>query len=250
MKNKIYSCLVVFFCLFLMNCSKDGSSDSKSIAGNSTGGSLARFTIVGNYLYTINHQNLKSFNINNPANPILESEITIGQEIETIYSFKNNLFIGSSTNMYVYSLANPGKPSVATQLAYWVRGKDPVVANDTVAFSTVRNVSGMGGVLNIINIKNINSAQLTGSITMQSPYGLGLSDSALYICEHINGLKVYALSTKTGSIPTYKKTITNSEIFYDVIPFNNLLYAYIAGGNCIFDISDKMNPVLLSKTKN
>jgi len=249
MKN-IFFCIISAISFLLSGCSKSGSDSSSTVNSTSTAGSLARFIIVGNYLYTISHQNLKSFNITDPANPVLESEQSIGQQIETIYGFKGNLFIGSSTDMYAYSLTNPGKPAKLSQLTYWVRGKDPVVANDTIAFSTVRNTTGSGGVLNIINIKNINSATLVNSIALQSPYGLGLIDTALYICEHMNGLKVYTLPTKSNGTPTYKKTISNSEIYYDVIPYNNLLYAYIAGGNCIFDITDRMNPVLLSKTKN
>src|SRR5688500_12067850 len=85
--------------LFLVLCGCDKSaSDSKFYNGGGTGvgGSLARFTIAGNYLYTVDQTDLKVFDISDPANPVFRRSIPVGFEIETIFPFKDRLFIGST----------------------------------------------------------------------------------------------------------------------------------------------------------
>lgn len=237
----------------IISCAKDGlgaSNATSNSSGNSTGGSLARFTLVGNYLYTINNQNLKTYNVSTPASPALESTITVGGDIETIFPYKDKLFIGSSRVMYVYSISNPAKPQKTSQVAYVVIGCDPVVANDSLAYSTVRNLRGNGSTLNVIDIKNVQAATIVNRISFATNmYGLGLADTALYVCEHSAGLKIYSLKN-SATIPTLRKALNNGETYYDVIPSGNLLYTWIEGGNSILNITDRMNPVLLSKTKN
>ncbi len=250
MKN--YFLLIIIAIFILSSCSKDGAAVDSQSSGNSTGGSMARFTLVGNYLYTINNQYLKTFNVSNPGNPTLESTVNVGPDIETIFPFKGNLFIGSNQTLYVYSLSNPAKPSSNSATNYVVpfRASDPVVANDTLAYSSLRNTGTTGGTLTIMNIRNVQLPVVLNRIALStSPYGLGLIDTALYLCESNAGLKVYSLKANATS-PTVRKTISDGETYYDVIPSGNLLYTWIAGGNSIFNIADRMNPVLLSKTKN
>lgn len=250
MKKHILSLLIISV-LLLHSCSKSSDAASSSLsAGNSTGGSLARFTLVDNYLYTINNQNLKTYNVSNPASPVLENTTTVGGDIETIFPYKDKLFIGSSRAMYVYSISNPAKPQKTSQVAYVVIGCDPVVANDSLAYSTVRNPGGTGSILNVIDIKNIQAATIVNRRNFAtSMYGLGLVDTALYICEHRAGLKIYSL-TNSAFTPTLRKELNDGETYYDVIPSGNLMFTWIEGGNSILNITDRMNPVLLSKTKN
>ncbi len=67
--------------------------------------------------------------LSNTAHPQLKGSIDVGFSIETIYSYKDKLFIGPSTAMYVYSLTDPAHPDKLGQ-AQHVRACDPVVAND------------------------------------------------------------------------------------------------------------------------
>ena len=243
--------LMICSAILLVSCSKEGAVSSSS-SGNSTGGSLARFTLVGNYLYTINSQTLKTFNVSNPASPVLENTVSVGPDIETIFPFKDKLFIGSNQTMYVYSLSNPAKPVAVSGTNYVVpfRARDPVVANDTLAYSSLRNSDGFGGTLNVLDIRNAQSPSVIARLPLSaSPYGLGLADTALYLCTHSAGLAVYSLKTNASN-PVLRKSINDGETYYDVIPSGNLLYTWIEGGNSIFTIIDRMNPVLVSKTKN
>src|SRR5436190_4042203 len=101
--------LICLAIVLFISCNKD----SANITANSqsgAGGSTAKFTIAGNYLYVVDHTSLKSFDISNQANPVFKSKTEIGINIETIFSYQDKLFIGSSSSMYVYSLTNPAKP--------------------------------------------------------------------------------------------------------------------------------------------
>ena len=64
----------VFFSLFvivvLIACDKSAMSDTAASFQGGQGGSMARFAIVGNYLYTVDRENLKVFDITNPAEPL------------------------------------------------------------------------------------------------------------------------------------------------------------------------------------
>ena len=44
-----------------------------------------------------------------------------------------------------------------------------------------------------------------------------------------------------------KKELKDAEIYYDVIPYGNVLIAYVQGGVCFYDITNPLDPVLLSK---
>ncbi|HUQ64513.1 MAG TPA: hypothetical protein VM101_00030, partial [Flavitalea sp.] len=100
---------VILSILFLFSCTKSADS-AASFGGTGQGGSLARFTIAGNYLYTVDQENLKVYNIANPSQPVYVRTITVGFEIETIYPFKDKLFIGSTSVVHIFDITDPSNP--------------------------------------------------------------------------------------------------------------------------------------------
>ncbi|HEX8462147.1 MAG TPA: hypothetical protein VF623_11980, partial [Segetibacter sp.] len=107
-------------------------------------GSMARFTILNNYLYTVSKSNLSSFNISEPQNPAFTGSVPLSWNIETIYPFKNNLFIGSEMGMYVFNTTNPAKPALVSNFQH-ARMCDPVIADDNFAYITLRTGTTCGG---------------------------------------------------------------------------------------------------------
>ncbi|MBU3677413.1 MAG: hypothetical protein FGM54_09605, partial [Chitinophagaceae bacterium] len=84
--------------LTLGACTKSSSdTTSNNSNGAGQGGSLARYTIVGRYLYTVDGNSLRIFDLDAGGGPQLVNQQNIGFAIETIFPFKNYLFIGSST---------------------------------------------------------------------------------------------------------------------------------------------------------
>ena len=236
------------YSLFTVSCTKDSGSNAAS-GGSQTGqnGSLSRFIIVNNYLYTISNDALSAYNISNAATPVYKSKVSVGFSIQTLFAYQDKLFIGSNTEMYIYSLANPEAPTKLSSVIYFVRGTDPVVAQDSVAYSTVRNEFG-GGVLNCFNIKNINQPFIVTSRQMINPYGLGIKGAALYVCEADSGIKVFNITNTYN--PVLSKTVQFNETAYDVIITGNIMVCYIKGGIAFFDISNAYLPVFISSVKN
>lgn len=238
--------LLIILLLIAVGCTK---SSSEGAASNGSNGSLTRFITVGNYLYTVDNNNLKTYNIANPAAPVYKGSTQVGFAIQTIFPYQDKLFIGSANAMFIYSIANPEQPTLLSQTVYFVRGKDPIVAFDSVAYSTVQGRSaGISGVLNVYNIKNLNQPTLQTSFLLASPYGLCVKDSALYVCDGAAGLKLFNI-TKPYQ-PLARGVFPESEIFYDVIVQGNTLIAFIKGGVCLIDITQVLNPVLIAKLKN
>ncbi len=248
MKRNILIILIV--ALLLNSCSKESANASGAATG--AGGSTARFTIAGNYLYVVNNTSLKAFDISNTAvAPVLKSTTNVGINIETIFPYQDKLFIGSSNSMHIFSLTNPEKPTRLAQADYIIRMScDPVVAKDSTAYATLNSsgpCGGGGSQLVVYNIKDITRPILQTTRPLTGPHGLGISDSALYVCDGLAGLKVY--NTRNTYSPQLLRTI-NGETFYDVIPYGNILICQVATGIALYDISVRHQPVYISRISN
>jgi hypothetical protein len=247
MKRLIVICLLILICN--LACEKQASSPVSASSGSGTGGSLARFTIVNNTLYMVDYMSLKVYNITDPATTTHVKTKYIGQNIETIFSYKNTLFIGSSEGVYIYSLQDPLNP-IQLGRATHARSCDPVVANDTIAYVTLRGGSACGPAqdgLYIHSVKNPANIQLIKTYAMPTPKGLGLKNNFLYVCQVQQGLSVLDVSDPLN--PQLVKKITGSE-FHDVIPYGNLLICYVTGGLALYDISQPANPVFVRSIVN
>jgi hypothetical protein len=247
----IFYTLAVVLIITIMGCAKgsDVSSVSINSGGTGTGGSTARFTIVGNYLYTVDKQNLNVFNIANAADPILRTVIPVGFEIETIFPFKTRLFIGSTTQIHIFNIDNPEQPvKLSTAISPTVmRRCDPVVAKDSVAYATLRTNGPCGGIQSILatyDIRNIENPIQRATNNVMEPYGLGYADSSLYVCDRA-GLNIYSITNPYS--PMFVRNINNTEWFFDVIAQNNTLYCWISTGLIIYDITNRRNPILIKK---
>jgi hypothetical protein len=241
--------LLAFTCLLHISCEKQANSTASPSAGGA-GGSLARFAVVGNYLYVVDTYTLTVFDITDPANPSHKNAVQAGFDIETIFPYKDKLFLGGSNGMYIYSIANPTSPVKESMVTHF-RACDPVISNDSVSYVTLRtgttgNCVGTRNVLNIYNVRDPKDPKLVKEVAMKSPHGLGMKQQGLYICEGANGLVVFDLANPYQ--PTKVKEFTN-EKYYDVIPYGDVLIAYIEQGVCFFDISNPLDPLMLGKVK-
>jgi hypothetical protein len=246
--------LLVTAAVVLNSCSKDGgflgsSPDNGSSTG--TGGSLARFTIAGNYLYLVDERNLITIDISNPQSPQIKSKVNVGMDIETIFPYRGNLFIGSATAMYIFSLNNPENP-VMEGMANHMRACDPAVAAGNTAYVTVRssnNGSPCGGNLDaliVYDVSNLSAPYERKRFTLSNPHGLGIKDGYLYVCDGNAGLRTYQTD---GHFSIEQKDIDRGYFFKDVIPYQDMLICMVDGGIVIYDIGkDPLNPQFVTKT--
>jgi hypothetical protein len=237
--------------MIIFSCEKSSDSNYSPNAASSVGagGSLAKFTIIGNYIYAVSSHYLYTVDISNPASPAKVNQSALNFDMETIYPYKNRLFIGSKTGIYIYSIDTASSPRLIGEAKHG-RSCDPVVANDSVSYSTLKGNTICGPAtsgLYVYDIKNLNLPVLKKTIPINEPIGLGMSDSALYVCCANEGLKVFSI--KNAYNPVERQTISGSA-FTDVIPYGNILICWVSDGISLYDISNRLQPVFIKKISN
>jgi len=235
--------------LIMVSCEKNESTTAASSASAvGKGGSLAKFTIIGDYIYAVSSHYLYTVNISNPSKPVQSGQSALNFDMETIYPYKNRLFIGSRTGLYIYSIDTPAAPRLIGEAKHG-RSCDPVVANDTVSYSTLKGSTYCGPAtsgLYVYDVKNLNQPVLKKTITMNEPLGLGMSDSALYVC-YSEGLKVYSIKDAYNPV---ERSVISGTGFTDVIPYDNVLICWVNGGIGLYDISNRLLPVFINKVSD
>lgn len=224
--------------------SADKSSSSSAPVG--IGGSLARFSIVNDYLYAVDHHTLRSILIKDENNPQLVATTSAGFDIETIYPLKDKLFIGSMGGLYIYDVSNPAAP-VSKGVFVHARACDPVVADDHYAYVTLRAGTTCGPTTNelqVVNITDLSSPTLLKSYAMNRPQGLSKDGNTLFVCDGSEGLKVF--NAADASDIRQLKQIKDIQPT-DVIAWNGNALVVTQDGLYQYDYSDWNNIHLRSK---
>ncbi len=183
---------------------------------------MARFKIVDDYLYAVDSHSINIFNIDQLENPQQLSSIFAGFDIETIFNRGNHLFLGSMSGMFIYNIESPASPQFVSEFQHGT-ACDPVVVDEKYAYITLRAGNSCGAIdssLQIVDITDLNSPKLTKSYSMDNPYGLGIKNDLLFICDGSSGLKVY---DKTNVEDIQLVNYFDNIITYDVIPLEDHL---------------------------
>jgi hypothetical protein len=226
--------------------SNDKAGTAVSVSPIGVGGSMARFTIVNDRLYTVGQSELSVFNITTASNPGFVTTKNIGWNIETIYPFLNKLFIGSSTGMFVYNISNPDQPAAAGQFNH-VRSCDPVIADGHYAYVTLRSGStcmGFNNELEVLSLNTMMDPSLVKVYPLTNPFGLSKDGDLLFVCDGRDGLKLYN-STHVNDLKLIN-TISGIET-YDVITGNGRALVVAKDGLYQYDYSNTSSIRLLSK---
>lgn len=181
-----------------INCSFAELNAGGGKSSEGKGGSMARLSIVNDNLFAVNTGKLLSYSLSNYLDPALQGELILGWGIETLYPFKDKLFIGSSNGMYITDIQNPASPQLLGSFTH-VTACDPVVADDNYAYVTLRTGNFCAGNVNqldILDVSNLMQPKLIKTYPLSNPHGLALKDPFIYICDGKSGLKVYNVSNK------------------------------------------------------
>lgn len=172
----------------------NGSTGNSSGNVTGQGGSFARFSVLGDHLYVLNDNELKSYDIQNLVEPQELSTVYVDWgRIETLFPYEEYLFIGGTSGMYIYDRTNPDEPSFVSQFRH-ARACDPVFVQGDFAYVTLRDGSrceSFTNQLDVVDISNINNPQLRRSYNMTNPHGLAVVNDDLYICDGDAGLRVF-----------------------------------------------------------
>jgi hypothetical protein len=239
--------------LLLDGCAKDDIGLAESASNTGVAGSYARFMIVGDFMYVVDTENIKTFSLADPADPVQVNEQFIGSNIETIFNLNGNLFIGAGSGLFIYTIGPDGVPVQQSEFLYSSFGLDfepcdPVVANDSIAYVTLNSTDRIQrcrvvteiqiNVLNIFDIKNLEEPILLAQYEMFNPKGVGLDGNLLFLCDDTQGLKIFDVSE-----PTVLQQLAHFDDFtaFDVIPLGGLLLVVGPDNIYQFDYSDPQN---------
>jgi hypothetical protein len=227
-----------------------GASAAPQSSGNQNGtaGSMSRFALHQQFLYTVGQNQLHLFDIANPTSPKDFATVNLGWGIETIFPYNNKLFIGSATGMFIYDNSNPAEPK---QLSNFQHGRacDPVVVHDNVAYVTLRTGTACPGSqnqLDLVDVSDPAAPQLIKSYQMENPHGLSIDFPTLYLCEGERGLKVFDVSEKFSVDKKQLAHFKDMDAF-DVISLGETLLLIGKDGFYQYDASNPRDLRLLSK---
>lgn len=245
--NNPYPSPIYFGCA---NCSYNLATAALSSTGGSKGittsGSLSRFAITNNFLYAIAYDSLSAFDIADRFTPALRSKTFVNWGSETVFPFKDKLFIGTTNGMYMYDVQSPDKPSLLGQVQH-IRSCDPVIADDDYAYVTLRDgtkCNGYTNQLDVYDINNLSSPSLLKTYTLTHPTGLSKDGNTLFICDGKDGLKVFDARDK-NNLKLIKQLKDGETI--DVIAYNGLAIVMTTEGINEYSYTDLNNIYLISK---
>ena len=84
--KKLSYIIGIFAVTAFVSCEKedDMNTSNREAVSNGVGGSMAQFTIIDDYLYTIDYKTLSVFHLADPENPELLESIPMGVGMETV----------------------------------------------------------------------------------------------------------------------------------------------------------------------
>jgi hypothetical protein len=151
-----------------------------------------RFAIQDNYVYSSSIDLFKIFNLHNPANLKPVSSIVIDQANFAFSSYQNKLFIGQAFDLAIYDSSNPLEPRFVSRFDS-VTSCDKIAVQNNIAYVAQRTglICGGKSELRIFDISNISAPRFIKKYSMDNPRALSVDFPILYVCEGINGLKVF-----------------------------------------------------------
>lgn len=248
MKKLIY--IFILALAIIASCTKIGDSSVSNETGvdtNGQAGSMAKFSISGDYLYLINETQLKIYDITNESQPVLVNTQDVDFGIETVFTLNDYLFIGSINGMYIYNIEDPSNINFESHYSH-ITSCDPVVANESLAFVTLNSSStcrwqNETNRLDVIDISNTLDPILFSSIQMNSPQGLGIYENYVFVCDGSSGVKCFDFTNPQDLVHVSSITGIDS---YDLIIRENTLFLIGDDGLFQYDISDVNQVNLIS----
>ena len=207
------------------------------------GGSMARFGLYNDYLYAVDHSTLYMFDVKNPESPGSIGTQNVGWNVETMFIYDGHMFFGTQTGMLIFNLDVATVPEYIGQFRH-VTSCDPVVISDGYAYVTLRGGNQCGSNVNRLDVLQLSddytNNTLLASYPLNGPYGLGIDDDILFVCDGDAGLKVYDVTDKLHIDDHMLARFSNINT-YDVIPVNDYLFMIGDDGFYQYDYSDLQN---------
>ena len=214
------------------------SSDAKGMAG-----SMARMVLIDDHMYALAESHtLSVINLDSQDQPSMGNTIMAGFDLETIYPFKNKLFLGSSSGVYIYDLSDPNNPVAQGMYAHG-RACDPVITDGDYAYVTLHTGSACGGAsneLDVLNVKDLNHPLPVKIYQMTRPMGLSKDGDLLFVCDK-EGVRVFDAHDPAALV---QRAILGAADAYEAVAYNHRLLVTSSRGIYQYDYSKPSMPLL------
>ncbi len=233
---------------YAMDASFNGNVSPGTGSTFGIGGSMARFGLYDDYLYTVDNSTVYMFDIKDASKPVSIGNQNVGWNVETMFIYDGHIFFGTQSGMQIFSLKVPTALNYIG--SFWhVTSCDPVVISDGYAYITLRGGNACGSNVNRLDVVKLSTdyktSTLEASYPMSGPYGLGIDDQILFVCDGNDGLKIYNVEDKLN-IDDHLIARFPSIKTYDVIPFDKYLFMIGDDGFYQYDYSNLQNIHMVS----
>lgn len=190
MKHLLKTSLYLLATLLISACEYEADPEPEVSDGN--GKAVADFIVQNNRLITIESTFIKIYSLADSAKPVLETTYSTSDdaEFESIYEYKTNmLMIGTSEGTFFKDHSTPG---TLTDLAFSeiITSCDTGITQGNYLYITQRSDEDCGDTNNsnnksqllVYNILQVDNPSLEKSIDIDTPYGLGINGTNLFVC--------------------------------------------------------------------
>ena len=243
-----------FNCVFFANNWDAGIALNESSGAGSQGqgisGSITKFSLLNNFLYVMDGNNLKPFDLSSPTRPSNTNEVSIWREVETLFAYNDHIFMGTTSGMLIYGTANKNSPNQVGIINH-ANACDPVVVDGDYAYVTLRTgtaCSGQQNQLDVVDVSNYAQPVLKKTFSLKNPHGLGIRNNTLYVCDGTDGLKIFD-ATNPLDVGNQKIKTYGSVQATDIIVLENTAMLIGDDGLHQYDISDIENISKISSLK-
>jgi hypothetical protein len=212
--------------------------------------SMSAFAVHDQRLYAAGYNYVSVFDLSDPSNPGLLGDFEISGRLLNMYRNSSTLFVASSWGVYAYDLSGTDIPQARGIIPHsYISAKSAALAgNGEYLYMTVRegryNDHFALSRLMVLRINDLTDMELLSMHQLDTPRGLDVLGSLLYVCDGAWGLRILDLSN-----PALPQRIHRVEGYnaYDVMIREGLLFLSDTNGMYIFDMSDAAAPVLLTR---
>lgn len=238
--------IVLLTVVVMAGCSKSGDSLMQSPSGKA--GSITRFTSFGNYLYALDQNKIKVYDISDASSPLLVNEIVTDYGLETITFYDGGIYIGSRSSLYILDISTPAEPYIVSKtdrVGGLAGGCDPVSVKGNYAFSTVKIIENACGNVSVESrllvydvTDKANPVQVAEQV-LNIPNGLGYKENVLFVCDEGDDEVVLF----DISVPEQVARITSFPLTdpVDLIVDGNRMVVSTKTGFSFFDVADVHN---------
>lgn len=171
--------------------------------------------VIGDFIYAVTDSELVTIDNSNVEKPKEIDRQLLEGKAENLYAAENVLFIGTETDMFIFSIASNGIPFLESETAHIQWGQesnigvcDPVVAHNDIAYVTLSslqpdNSDPCGGwisvnELRVYDVENLQAPELLETRALSAPQGLAADGDLLFVTNLNSDTNVFEIDHEGG----------------------------------------------------